>query len=283
MQRLCRLRNRAVKLRIDAQHLHRLRQLLRRKLPEHARKQLLLFTLRHHCHHQIEIQLVVAADRMLRVARGLPAGDLRVAQRLAHLRKPRCAASDTGGECAAVRCHQTPQQFLHARLCLRKLVAIEQQVQAVSDADRLLMVSMLVQNTLRVALDALKLLVVMLRLIEKRDGADDPRFLHGNAERTSLFLKVVVVLRSLIEQPLKQEHIPLLIKIGLFLILARLRDAYLQKLADESGNQLYLGRNAGDADHTDARAVDDNWVIDPMQHARHVVGVLNDQLVLIGV
>lgn len=123
-----------------------------------------------------------------------------------------------GGECAAVRCHQTPQQFL-----------------------------------------------------------------HGNAERTSLFLKVVVVLRSLIEQPFKQEHIPLLIKIGLFLILARLRDAYLQKLADESGNQLHLGRNAGDADHTDARAVDDNWVIDPMQHARHVVGVLNDQLVLIGV
>ena len=55
------------------------------------------------------------------------------------------------------------------------------------------MVSMLVQNTLRVALDALKLLVVMLRLIEKSDGADDPRFLHGNAERTSLFLKVVVV------------------------------------------------------------------------------------------
>ena len=55
------------------------------------------------------------------------------------------------------------------------------------------MVSMLVQNTLRVALDALKLLVVMLRLIEKRDGADDPRFLHGNAERMSLFLKVAVV------------------------------------------------------------------------------------------
>lgn len=135
----------------------------------------------------------LAADRMLRVARGLPAGDLRIAQRLVHLRKPRCAASDTGGECAAVRCHQTPQQFLHARLCLRKLVAIEQQAQAVSDADRLLMVSMLVQNTLRVALDALKLLVVMLRLIEKRDGADDPRFLHGNAERTSLFLKVVAV------------------------------------------------------------------------------------------